>query len=392
MRRAGWPCAQDKLSGDDWRGDRFGGRAPRRGVLRELREVVKDLKWWTHEDILRSDETFYPAALKTHLADLLPGVLPDTPLRLDARLMTEPLATPVADAAPLNWVDRHAPAFMRPYARLARLDRPIGTWLLLWPCLWSISLATPGLPDLSLVALFALGAIVMRGAGCTYNDIVDRDIDGQVARTRARPLPSGDVRLWQAVTFLIAQLLIGLGVLLSLNSYSVWLGFGSLLLIAIYPFMKRVTHWPQAVLGLAFNWGALMGWSAVVGHLDAAPIILYVGSVFWTIGYDTIYAHQDKEDDAVVGVKSTALKFGASTPCWLTGFYSVMILALAITGAMAGLNPVFYAGVALAALHLAWQVWRIDVDDGAMCLARFRSNRDFGAIVFAAVLVAQWLG
>lgn len=305
--------------------------------------------------------------------------------------MTEPLRI-VADAAPLNWVDRYAPAFMRPYARLARLDRPIGTWLLLWPCLWSLSLATDGLPDFSLMALFAMGAVVMRGAGCTYNDIVDREIDAQVARTRSRPLPAGDVTLMQAVIFLIAQLLVGLCVLLSLNILSIWLGLCSLILIAIYPFMKRITHWPQAVLGLAFNWGALMGWSAVVGHLDAAPIILYAGSVFWTIGYDTIYAHQDKEDDAVVGVKSTALKFGAATPYWLTGFYSAMIVALVIAGSLAGLHSIFFGGVALAAMHLAWQIWRLDVDDGAMCLARFRSNRDFGAIVFAAILIAQVLG
>lgn len=312
--------------------------------------------------------------------------------------MTEPLpSTPshvadaVADAVPQNWVDRYAPAFARPYARLARLDRPIGTWLLLWPCWWSLALAADGLPDLKLMVLFGIGAVVMRGAGCTYNDIVDRDIDGGVARTRSRPLPSGDVHLWQAIAFLVAQCLIGLCVLLSLNSYSIWLGLGSLGFVAIYPFMKRITYWPQFVLGLAFNWGALLGWAAVRGDLALAPVVLYLGAIGWTIGYDTIYAHQDKEDDAIVGVKSTALKFGTTTPYWLTGFYSAMVVALAISGTLAGLHPIYCVLLALPALHLGWQVWRLDIDNNNMCLQRFRANRHFGGLVFIAILVGRLL-
>ncbi|MEQ8266377.1 MAG: 4-hydroxybenzoate octaprenyltransferase [Parvibaculum sp.] len=295
----------------------------------------------------------------------------------------------VADAPPENWVDTHAPAALRPYARLARLDRPIGWWLLLLPCWWSVALASEGWPSLILLALFLIGAVAMRGAGCTWNDIVDRDIDAAVARTRSRPIPSGAVSVKAAWAFLLAQCLVGLAVLLTFNSFAIALGFSSLLLVAIYPFMKRITYWPQLVLGLAFNWGALMGWAAVTGSLSLAPVLLYLGAIVWTVGYDTIYAHQDKDDDALIGVKSSALKLGASTRKWLWLFYGAMIAALVASGAAASIGMFFYLGVALAAAQLVWQILKLDVDDPALCLKLFRSNRDFGFIVFAAIVAGK---
>ncbi|MEL6289955.1 MAG: 4-hydroxybenzoate octaprenyltransferase, partial [Pseudomonadota bacterium] len=240
----------------------------------------------------------------------------------------------IADAVPANWVDRFAPAFTRPYLRLARADRPIGTWLLLWPCLWASALAASAagspLPNLWHMALFAIGALVMRGAGCTFNDLVDRDIDAQVARTRSRPIPSGQVSARNAAVFMVALSLIGFVVLLQFNGPTIWLGIASLGIVAAYPFMKRVTNWPQFVLGLAFNWGALLGWTAVFGSLSAAPALLYLGGIAWTIGYDTIYAHQDREDDALIGVKSTARLFGDNTHRWLRRF---LIVAVSLMGA-----------------------------------------------------------
>lgn len=303
--------------------------------------------------------------------------------------MTPPAETRVADAPPENWVDRYAPPFARPYMRLARLDRPIGTWLLLLPCWWSIALASEAAPSLWLMLLFAIGAVAMRGAGCTYNDIVDRDIDAAVQRTRSRPIPSGAVSVEGAWAFLVAQCLVGLAVLLALNLFTIALGIASLLLVAIYPFMKRITWWPQIVLGLAFNWGALMGWSAVTGSLSLAPVLLYLGAIAWTVGYDTIYAHQDKDDDALIGVKSSALKLGASTRNWLWVFYGAMIAALVASGAAASIGMFFYLGIALAAAQLVWQIVKLDVDDPALCLRLFRSNRDFGFIVFAAVVAGR---
>ncbi|MDE1173018.1 MAG: 4-hydroxybenzoate octaprenyltransferase [Parvibaculaceae bacterium] len=308
----------------------------------------------------------------------------------------------VADAVPANWVDLYAPAWARPYLRLARADRPIGTWLLLWPCWWSIALAAGqgmnpdaslfsrmGLPNPLLMALFAVGAFVMRGAGCTYNDIVDRDFDASVARTRSRPIPSGAVSVKQALAFLTLLCLTGLVVLLCLNPFSVWLGAASLLIVAAYPFMKRITYWPQAVLGLAFNWGALLGWTAVTGSLSLAPVLLYAGSVFWTIGYDTIYAHQDKEDDTLIGVKSTALRFGASTRRWLLLFYGLMVLALVATGLSLSFSFWYYLGVAAAAAQFGWQIARLDIDNPDLCLRLFRTNRDAGLIIFVAILMGK---
>ena len=303
-----------------------------------------------------------------------------------------------ADAVPATWVDRFAPSGARPYLRLMRADRPIGVWLLLWPCWWSILMAMPhGANEAAtgsfaylafiahLMALFAVGSMVMRGAGCTYNDIVDRDIDAKVARTSGRPLPSGQVSVREALVFLVALLLAGLAVLLSLNSFSVWLGAASLVPVAIYPFMKRITDWPQAFLGFTFNWGALLGWSAVTGGLAFAPVLLFAGSLFWTLGYDTIYAHQDKDDDAVIGVRSTARLFGGMTKRWVGLFYALAFLLLCAAGAVAGHGPLFLLAMLAVGAHLAWQVWRLDIDDPANCLAVFRSNREVGLLVFAAI-------
>ena len=303
-----------------------------------------------------------------------------------------------ADAVPATWVDRFAPSDARPYLRLMRADRPIGVWLLLWPCWWSILMAMPhGANEAAtgsfaylafiahLMALFAVGSMVMRGAGCTYNDIVDRDIDAKVARTSGRPLPSGQVSVREALVFLVALLLAGLAVLLSLNSFSVWLGAASLVPVALYPFMKRITDWPQAFLGFTFNWGALLGWSAVTGGLAFAPVLLFAGSLFWTLGYDTIYAHQDKDDDAVIGVRSTARLFGGMTKRWVGLFYALAFLLLCAAGAVAGHGPLFLLAMLAVGAHLAWQVWRLDIDDPANCLAVFRSNREVGLLVFAAI-------
>jgi len=306
--------------------------------------------------------------------------------------MTQAETESVADAPRGNWVDTWAPAPTRPYLRMIRADRPIGTWLLLWPCWWSTALAAvaagDAVPNLWFLALFAVGAFVMRGAGCVYNDIVDQDVDAAVARTRSRPLPSGQVSETAAKIFMLALAFTGFLVLIQFNPFTIVLGIASLGIVAIYPFMKRITHWPQAVLGLAFSWGALMGWAAVFGRLDLAPVLLYMACMAWTIGYDTIYAHQDKEDDALIGLKSTALKFGERTKPWMVLFYGVAIAGIGAAGWLAGAGPVFLVGLALGAAHLGWQIATLDVNDGDNCLKRFRSNRDFGAIIFIA-LVAE---
>ena len=246
--------------------------------------------------------------------------------------------TPLPDSVPGNWVDR-SPAMLRPYLRLSRLDRPIGTWLLVWPAWWAISLASTstkeeadtnlwfGLPDPFLLVLFGIGALAMRGAGCTYNDIVDRKVDAQVERTRGRPIPSGAASVPAAAGWLIFQALIGFAVLITFNVFAIWLGVASLALIAAYPFMKRITWWPQLWLGLAFNYGALLGWAAATGRLSVAPLLLYAGGIFWTLGYDTIYAHQDTEDDALVGVKSSARWLGNRTSSFLYTTYAMTIIS-----------------------------------------------------------------
>ncbi len=305
--------------------------------------------------------------------------------------MDERQQVSASDIPPQSWIDRVPGEGLRPYLRLARLDRPIGTWLLLLPCWWAAAMAAPGWPDPWFMALFAVGALVMRGAGCTINDIADRDIDKKVARTADRPITSGQISVVQALAFLALQLGIGLAVLLQFNTYTVTLGAASLLLVALYPFAKRVTYWPQFVLGLTFNWGALVGWAAVTGGLEAPAVLLYAAGLLWTMGYDTIYAHQDKEDDILVGVKSTALKFGDATRHWLAAFYGGTITLLAAAGVHAALHPIYFAGLAVAGLHLTWQVRSLDLDNAKVCLARFKSNRDFGLIVLAAIIAGRLL-
>lgn len=289
-----------------------------------------------------------------------------------------------------NWVDHLAPSWTRPYLRLARADRPIGAWLLLIPCWWSAALAAVyahQLPNLSHMVLFAIGAVAMRGAGCTWNDLVDRDIDALVERTRSRPIPSGQVSVRAAAVFLVLQALAGFAVLLTFDAFAIGVGIASLGIIAAYPFMKRITWWPQITLGLAFSWGGLMGWAGAFGRLDAPALLLYAGSIAWVIGYDTIYAHQDRDDDALVGVKSTARLFGQNTKPMLSAFYALAVALIAAACWTAGAGSLTYAGLALFAAHLAWQVWRLNVNDPALCLVLFKSNRDAGLILFAGLVL-----
>jgi 4-hydroxybenzoate polyprenyltransferase len=295
----------------------------------------------------------------------------------------------VADATG-NWVDGLAPAFSRPYLRLARLDRPIGSWLLLMPCWWSVGLAgmrAEHFPNLWHIVLFFIGAFAMRGAGCTWNDLVDRNLDGLVERTRSRPIPSGQVSVAQATLFMVLQALTGFLVLIQFNRFTVITGLVSLVVVVVYPFMKRITYWPQIVLGLAFSWGALMGWPAAFGRLDWPALVLYAGSISWVIGYDTIYAHQDREDDLLIGIKSTALLFGERTRPMLASFYAGAFVLIGIAGFMAGGGLFFGLGIVAFAAHLGWQVMRLDINDPAHCLMLFKSNRDAGLILFGAMLL-----
>jgi 4-hydroxybenzoate polyprenyltransferase len=296
----------------------------------------------------------------------------------------------VADATG-NWVDTRAPDWLKPYLRLTRLDRPIGWWLLLLPCWWSSALAAVADsawgPDPWHLLLFLIGAIVMRGAGCTWNDLVDRDIDARVERTRSRPIPSGQISVRAAFVFLIAQALVGLLVLVQFNRFAIGVGVASLAVVAIYPFMKRVTYWPQIFLGLAFSWGALMGWAAARGRLELPAFLLYAGSIAWVIHYDTIYAHQDREDDALVGLKSTALLFGSRTKPALALFSAAAVGLIGLAGITAHAGPVFALGLAAFSTHLAWQIARIEIDDPDSCLRMFRANRDAGLILFAALVL-----
>jgi 4-hydroxybenzoate polyprenyltransferase len=304
-------------------------------------------------------------------------------------------AARVADATG-NWVDTLAPPWSRPYLRLARLDRPIGSWLLLLPCWWSAALAALVAHDLSrlpiVIALFFVGAFTMRGAGCTWNDITDRDLDAMVERTRSRPIPAGQVSVPQAFAFLVVQALIGLAVLLQFNRFAVATGIASLAIVAVYPFMKRITWWPQVVLGLAFSWGALMGFAVILGRIDGAALALYAGSIAWVIGYDTIYAHQDAEDDALIGVKSTARLFGQRTHQALIAFYAVAVALIGCAIALAGGGLPAWLGLVAFAAHLAWQIVRLKIDNPALCLRVFKSNRDAGLLLFAGLLVDAWMG
>jgi 4-hydroxybenzoate polyprenyltransferase len=296
----------------------------------------------------------------------------------------------VADATG-NWVDHSAPSWLKPYLRLTRLDRPIGWWLLLLPCWWSSAMAAVAdrawAPSPWHIVLLLIGAIVMRGAGCTWNDWVDRDIDAKVERTRSRPIPSGQVSPRAALIFLVAQALLGLLVLVQFNRFAIMVGIASLAVVAIYPFMKRVTYWPQIFLGLAFSWGALMGWAGARGALELPAFLLYAGSIAWVIHYDTIYALQDREDDALVGLKSTALLFAENTRPALTVFSVLAVVLIGLAGYFAGAGVVFALGLAAFAAHLAWQIARIDIADPESCLKMFRSNRDAGLILFAALLL-----
>jgi 4-hydroxybenzoate polyprenyltransferase len=313
-------------------------------------------------------------------------------------MSAQPQVLKPADAVAHDWVDR-VPPRIQPYLRLMRLDRPIGTWLLFWPSMFGLTLgATAGDRPFSsprdwwLVVLFGVGSIVMRGAGCTYNDIVDRDIDAKVARTQTRPIPSGTVSVKEALLFLAGQCAVGLLILLQLNFYSVMLGGASLLLIAAYPFMKRITWWPQAWLGLTFNWGALLGFAAQTGAIDLGDAMLYAGLFFWTLGYDTIYAHQDKDDDALIGVKSTARLLGANSANWILGFYAAAFTLILSAGFIEHAGWPFAFLMLAAGAHLMWQVRTLDIADSERCLKLFRTNRDTGALIAAALLISTFAG
>jgi 4-hydroxybenzoate polyprenyltransferase len=309
----------------------------------------------------------------------------------------------VADAVKDNWVDRRAPAWSRPYLRLSRADRPIGTWLLLIPCWWGLALAilwdqSPRWEDLWIFVACAAGSWLMRGAGCTWNDITDRNFDGQVERTRSRPIPSGQVTVKGAVIWMGLQALISFAILLSFNQATVAMGILALFPVAIYPFAKRFTWWPQVFLGLAFNWGAMLAWVAHTGTLNWPAVVLYLAGIAWTLFYDTIYAHQDTEDDALIGVKSTARLFGTDTPMWLRRFIvaTVSLMALAVIMAVQPNGSVLALVLALVGpwamgWHLTWQLRAFDAENGDRLLQLFRLNRDTGLIpliFFAAALFA----
>ncbi|TNC72378.1 4-hydroxybenzoate octaprenyltransferase [Rubellimicrobium roseum] len=314
-----------------------------------------------------------------------------------------PEAGTVPDAPPANWVDSYAPAAWRPYLRLSRADRPIGTWLLLLPCWWGLGLAlvatgrAPSAHDLWIALACAMGAVLMRGAGCTWNDVADRDIDGQVARTRARPIPSGQVTVRQALLWLAAQCAVALLILLTLPPVAIALGFLSLVPVALYPFAKRVTWWPQAVLGVAFNWGALLAYAAHAGAVEAPAVLAWAAGIMWTLFYDTIYAHQDADDDALIGVKSTARLFGDDTPTWLRRFLVATVSLLGFAAILAGVEgsplalAVALGGPWAMGWHLTWQLRRFDPEDGPGLLRLFRSNRDAGLIPALAFALAALL-
>ncbi len=301
--------------------------------------------------------------------------------------MTEPDSTTPARSG-TSWIDRHMPPPVRPYIKLARAHQPIGIWLLFWPCAWSLAMAGNGKPHIGLLTLFAAGAIVMRAAGCTLNDIVDRDIDAKVVRTAGRPLASGEIGLLGAVAFLAALLAAGAAILFSFNWFAVILGASSLGLVALYPFTKRFTYWPQAFLGVTFNWGALLGWAAATGGLDWPAGLLYLGAIFWTIGYDTIYAHQDKEDDILIGVKSSALRLGEKTLPAVAGFYALALAFFTLAGLLAGVHWPYYAALGLVALMFGWQVLFVHLDDATDCLAKFKSNAWIGWLLFVGLLLS----
>lgn len=311
--------------------------------------------------------------------------------------LTSGIGARVSDAPSGNFVYRILPRSLWPYAQLARWDRPIGWQLLMWPCFWSAGLAANAaaasgawhVPTTIVhLVLFFIGAVAMRGAGCTWNDLVDHRIDAMVERTRSRPLPSGRVSRRAAFIFIVLQALTGFLVLIQFNAFAIVTGLCSLAVVAFYPFAKRITDWPQFFLGLAFSWGALMGWAGYFGSLALPPVLLYGASIAWTIGYDTIYAHQDTEDDAIIGVRSTARLFGENTKAWLTGFYSLFLVLTASAFALAGTPWLAFAGLALAGLMLFRQIAVLDIRDPAQCLALFKANNRVGAVVFLGLMVA----
>lgn len=305
----------------------------------------------------------------------------------------DPLRAPLtADTNPKNWVDAFAPPAAIIWLRLMRADRPIGFWLLFLPCTFGLGLAITQTPipffkAVFYIILFAIGAFVMRGAGCVYNDITDRDIDAKVSRTALRPLPSGQIKVKQAVIFLISLCLAGLIVLLQFNATTIILGVGSLGLVSAYPFMKRVTNWPQLWLGLTFNWGVLMGYTAVTGYLTFEALLLYCAGVFWTLGYDTVYAHQDKEDDALIGVKSTALHFADATKYWLTGFYTMIIILFLIVFLRGSFPLISYLALIPAIGHFMFQIRTLDIHDDHKCLSLFKSNRNAGLLLLFPFII-----
>ena len=303
-----------------------------------------------------------------------------------------------ADAVHASWVT-HMPPRLQPWLQLMRLDRPVGTWLLFWPCVFGLLLGAAAEErrflewrDYYYVILFAIGALVMRGAGCAFNDIIDRDIDAQVARTRGRPIPSGAITPKQALILLAGLCLIGLIILLQFNWFAVALGAASLLLVGVYPFMKRITWWPQAWLGLTFNWGALLGFAAQTGRLDIGAAMLYAGLIFWTLGYDTIYAHQDKDDDELIGVKSTARLFGTDSRKWILRFYAIAFTLILTAGFTEHAGWPFAFVMLAAGAHLLWQVRQLNINSPENCLRVFRSNRDTGALIALAFLIASYFG
>lgn len=290
-----------------------------------------------------------------------------------------------------HWSLRYLPPWARPYGRLARWDRPIGIWLLMFPCWWGATLAAA--PDrvrlAGWMALLTLGAIAMRGAGCTWNDIVDRKIDAQVERTRGRPLPSGELKLKDALIWMVLQSLVGVAILFKLNKFAGAVALASLILVAIYPTMKRLTSWPQFVLGLAFNWGALVGYAAITAALSWAAVALYAGGVAWTLVYDTIYAMQDQRDDAVIGVRSTARRFASAPRRWLTLFAVLALAAWALAGVLAPLGSLYFAVLVAVALHLGWQIAFLKPHDPADCLAKFKANAHLGLLLTLALAVGR---
>jgi 4-hydroxybenzoate polyprenyltransferase len=304
--------------------------------------------------------------------------------------MTDTLSTPHTDIVAETWIDRRLPAWARPYLRLARLDRPTGIWLLLLPCWWSIAMASPTAAiGIGTTVLFTIGAVAMRGAGCVVNDMLDRKIDAQVERTRMRPLASGEIGLFGAFVFLAILLSAALAVLVQLNWLCIELGIASLLLVGIYPLMKRLTWWPQAFLGVTFNWGAIMGWAAVTGRVAPEAVALYAAGICWTLVYDTIYAHQDARDDEAAGVKSTARRFGRHSRLWLTGFAILMLAALAAAGERAQLGNAYRFVLVAVAAHLVWLLAFWKSDDPRDCLMRFRASRWTGLLVVAAIVAGR---